>query len=127
MVGVQCLWLVVVSVVVLFLGVVDPAKDVDGLNIWPMPMSVSKGHMRVYISQDFQLITEGTKYNDGSGILKDGFTRMLDVLKVAHVADGNLSSVDTSLILKGIHVLIFSPNDQVCNGCLYLPFSLSLD
>jgi hexosaminidase len=65
------------------------------------------------MSQDFQLVTDGSKYIDGSEILKDGFTRMLDAVKVAHVVDGDLSSVDKSLIIKGIHVLIFSPDDQV--------------
>jgi hexosaminidase len=107
--GLKSAWLVVVF---LFLGAAV-AKNVNELNVWPMPKWVSRGHSRVYMSQDFQLVTDGSKYIDGSEILKDGFTRMLDVVKVAHVVDGDLSRVDKSLIIKGIHVLIFSPDDQV--------------
>ncbi|KAJ6317904.1 hypothetical protein OIU76_013451 [Salix suchowensis] len=110
--GLKSAWLVVVF---LFLGVAV-AKNVNRLNVWPMPKWVSRGHNRVYMSLDFQLVTDGSKYIDGSGILKDGFTRMLDVVKVAHVVDGDLSSVDKSLIIKGIHVLIFSPDDQLQYG-----------
>ncbi|KAJ6902449.1 beta-hexosaminidase 3-like [Populus alba x Populus x berolinensis] len=110
--GLRSAWLVVVF---LFIGVAV-AKNVNGLNVWPMPKRVSRGHSRVYMSQDFQLVTDGSKYIDGSEILKDGFTRMLDVVKVAHVVDGDLSSVDKSLIIKGIHVLIFSPDDQLQYG-----------
>ena len=110
--GLKSAWLVVVF---LFLGVAV-AKNVNRLNVWPMPKWVSRGHNRVYMSQDFQLVTDGSKYIDGSEILKDGFARMLDVVKVAHDVDGDLSRVDKSLIIKGIHVLIFSPDDQVwCN------------
>ena len=110
--GLKSAWLVVVF---LFLGVAV-AKNVNRLNVWPMPKWVTRGHNRVYMSQDFQLVTDGSKYIDGSEILKDGFARMLHVVKVAHVVDGDLSSVDKSLIIKGIHVLIFSPDDQVlCN------------
>lgn len=110
--GLKSAWLVVVF---MFLGVAV-AKNVNELNVWPMPKWVSRGHSRVYMSQDFQLVTDGSKYIDGSEILKDGFTRMLDVVKVAHVVDGDLSSVDKSLIIKGIHVLIFSPDDQLQYG-----------
>ncbi|CAK7326000.1 unnamed protein product [Dovyalis caffra] len=110
--GLKSAWLLVVF---LFLGVAV-AENVDKLNIWPMPKWVSKGHKRVYLSPDFELDTDGSKYSDGSGILKDGFTRMLDVVKVAHVVDGNLSSVDKSFIIKGIHVVIFSPGDQLQYG-----------
>lgn len=110
--GLKSAWLVVVF---MFLGVAV-AKNVNELNLWPMPKWVSRGHSRVYMSQDFQLVTDGSKYIDGSEILKDGFTRMLDVVKVAHVVDGDLSSVDKSLIIKGIHVLIFSPDDQLQYG-----------
>lgn len=110
--GLKSAWLVVVF---LFLGAAV-AKNVNELNVWPMPKWVSRGHSRVYMSQDFQLVTDGSKYIDGSEILKDSFTRMLDVVKVAHVVDGDLSRVDKSLIIKGIHVLIFSPDDQLQYG-----------
>ncbi|KAJ6726802.1 BETA-HEXOSAMINIDASE [Salix purpurea] len=110
--GLKSVWLVVVF---LFLGVAV-AKNVNRLNVWPMPKWVSRGHNRVYMSLDFQLVTDGSKYIDGSEILKDGFTRMLDVVKVAHVVDGDISSVDKSHIIKGIHVLIFSPDDQLQYG-----------
>lgn len=104
--------------VVLFLGIAGAATakgDVDNkVNLWPMPKWLSKGNKRVSLSQDFQLVTDGSKYGDRLGILKDAFTRMLDVVKLGHVVDGNVSSADKPL--KGIHVLVFSPNDQLQYG-----------
>ncbi|XP_059431888.1 beta-hexosaminidase 3 [Corylus avellana] len=89
---------------------------VDRVKIWPMPKSVSHGHGSLYMNKDFELKTEGTKYNDASGILKDGFSRLLHVLQVAHVVDGNSSAADTSLLLQGLHVLVFSPDDELQYG-----------
>uniref|UniRef100_A0A7N2QY12 beta-N-acetylhexosaminidase n=1 Tax=Quercus lobata TaxID=97700 RepID=A0A7N2QY12_QUELO len=90
--------------------------SVDRLNIWPMPHSVSHGRENLFLSKDFELKTEGTKYNDGSGILKDGFSRLLDMVRVAHVADGNFSKIHTSLLLQGLHVVVLSADDQLQYG-----------
>ncbi|KAJ4824026.1 hypothetical protein Tsubulata_049317, partial [Turnera subulata] len=100
--------------VVLFLGVADVKGKADEVNIWPLPQWLSRGDRRVFLSKDFQLHTDGSKYSDGSGILKDAFARMLDVVKLGHVVDGNISSSDKPI--KGIHVLISSPNDQLQYG-----------
>ncbi|KAF5959080.1 hypothetical protein HYC85_000289 [Camellia sinensis] len=83
------------------------AVDVHRLNIWPMPQSVSNGHQILHMSKDFELMTQGTKYPDASGILKDGFSRLLDVVQAAHVVDGNFSHFDQSVLLQGIHVLLW--------------------
>ncbi|KAG5532761.1 hypothetical protein RHGRI_027160 [Rhododendron griersonianum] len=105
---------------VLFLGLVfqlvASAVDVDRLNIWPMPQSVSYGHKALYMSKDFELRTEGSKYPDASGILKDGFSRLLYVINAPHVADGNISHFQQSLVLQGINVLISSANDELQYG-----------
>lgn len=83
------------------------------LNIWPMPKSVSHGYNNLYLSNDFQLKTEGSKYVDASGILKDGFSRLIEIVEVAHVIDSNFSHFDHSALLQGMHVVILSPNDEV--------------
>ncbi|KAL7228086.1 hypothetical protein ACSBR2_006918 [Camellia fascicularis] len=92
------------------------AVDVHRLNIWPMPQSVSNGHQILHMSKDFELMTQGTNYPDASGILKDGFSRLLDVVQAAHVVDGNFSHFDQSVLLQGIHVVIFSLNDELQYG-----------
>lgn len=127
----------VLLVVLLFVQAVlaIDGVSVDRLNIWPMPHSVSHGRESLFLSKDFELNTEGTKYNDGSGILKDGFSRLLEMLRVAHVADGNFSKIDTSLLLQGLHVVVLSADDQVlflfrswlmflCGFCLFAFFFL---
>ncbi|GMP22314.1 hypothetical protein CsSME_00000388 [Camellia sinensis var. sinensis] len=81
-----------------------------------MPQSVSNGHQILHMSKDFELMTQGTKYPDASGILKDGFSRLLDVVQAAHVVDGNFSHFDQSVLLQGIHVVIFSLNDELQYG-----------
>ncbi|KAK4605666.1 hypothetical protein RGQ29_000106 [Quercus rubra] len=108
----------VLLVVLLFVQAVlaIDGVSVDRLNIWPMPHSVSHGRESLFLSKDFELNTEGTKYNDGSGILKDGFSRLLEMLRVAHVADGNFSKIDTSLLLQGLHVVVLSADDQLQYG-----------
>lgn len=102
-----------------FLGVL-----VEGLNIWPMPNSVNYGHQIMYLSNNFVLKTDGSKYDDASGILKDAFSRVLDVIEVDHVIDSNFSHFDPLSILHGIHVIVFSQNDEVllffyCSSFLY--------
>lgn len=83
------------------------------VNIWPMPKSVVYGNESLYLSKDFELKTKGTKYPDASGILKDGFSRLLAVINTAHVIDANFSRFDPSTILHGIHVVVLSQNDEV--------------
>ncbi|KAA8538832.1 hypothetical protein F0562_025524 [Nyssa sinensis] len=81
-----------------------------------MPKSVSYGHLSRYLSKDFELKTDGSKYVDASEILKGGFSRLLDVIEAAHVIANNFSHFDQSVLLKGIHVFIFSPNDELQYG-----------
>ncbi|XP_052197626.1 beta-hexosaminidase 3 [Diospyros lotus] len=97
------------------LGVVF-AADFNRLNIWPMPQSVSHGDQILYLSKTFELRTEGSKYLDPSGILKDGFSRLLNILQAAHVIDGNLPNFQQSVLLQGINVVISSPNDMLQYG-----------
>ena len=101
-----------------FFGVI-----VEGLNIWPMPNSVNHGHQIMYLSNDFALKSDGSKYNDASGILKDAFSRLLDVIEVDHVIDSNFSHFDPMAILHGIHVIVWSQNDEVFLFFLLLKFS----
>ncbi|KAJ9669871.1 hypothetical protein PVL29_026440 [Vitis rotundifolia] len=89
---------------------------VEGLNIWPMPNSVNYGHQIMYLSNDFALKTDGSKYNDASGILKDAFSRLLDVIEVDHVIDSNFSHFDPIAILHGIHVIVWSQSDELQYG-----------
>ena len=102
-----------------FLGVL-----VEGLNIWPMPNSVNYGHQIMYLSNNFVLKTDESKYNDASGILKDAFSRLLDVIEVDHVIDSNFSQIDPLSILHGINVIVWSQNDEVFLFlyCLSIPF-----
>ncbi|KAL5773816.1 hypothetical protein ACOSQ2_013740 [Xanthoceras sorbifolium] len=109
-------WVVLVLFVLVEWVVSKKGGDDDGVKIWPMPASVSYGHKNVYMSKDFQLKTEGTNYNDASSILKDGFFRFLDVVKLAHVVDGDFSKFDASTILQGLNVVILSQNDELQYG-----------
>ncbi|KAK9138992.1 hypothetical protein Sjap_009586 [Stephania japonica] len=89
---------------------------VVGLNIWPMPKSVNHGKQSLLLSKNFALDTEGSKYTDSSSILKDGFSRLLDVIQVSHNIDENSTYYDHSQLLKGLHVVIFSPYDKLQFG-----------
>ncbi|KAJ9176056.1 hypothetical protein P3X46_011406 [Hevea brasiliensis] len=90
--------------------------NVGDFNIWPMPKSVTNGHRKLYMALDFQLITEGTNYSDASGILKEAFTTMVDVVQMDYALDANFSALHPSVVLKGLQVLISSPNDQLQYG-----------
>lgn len=105
--------LVLVLLTLVHVLAVDAVSVVDRLKIWPMPESVSHGHGNLYVNKDFELKTEGTKYNDASGVLKDGFSRLLHVLRVGHVVDGNSSDANTSLLLQGLHVVVLSQDAEV--------------
>lgn len=84
-----------------------------GLNLWPMPESVSYGTKSLSLSRNFGLITEGSKYTDGSGILKDAFVRIVDVIRAGHALDGSVSG---SNVVAGLHVVVLSPNDTLNYG-----------
>ncbi|XP_050205175.1 beta-hexosaminidase 3 isoform X2 [Mercurialis annua] len=80
------------------------------INIWPMPESVSRGHRKLYLSPNFHLASE---YADGSGVLKDAFSKMVNLLLMGHEASSNLSSFH---LLQGLHVVILSPDHQLQYG-----------
>ncbi|XP_065041897.1 beta-hexosaminidase 3-like [Musa acuminata AAA Group] len=85
----------------------------DGVNIWPMPKSASHGSQMLFLSKDFVLSTQGSKYGDGSELLKEAFDRMIDVVEVNHIVDGR---TPTSSVLAGLNVVILSPQDQLNFG-----------
>lgn len=85
----------------------------DGLNLWPMPKSVSTGSETLYLSRDFQLTTEGSKYSDGSGILKNAFQRMIALVESSHSIDGRLPG---SGVLAGVNVVVLSSDDKLNYG-----------
>ncbi|XVF40838.1 hypothetical protein PTKIN_Ptkin01aG0148500 [Pterospermum kingtungense] len=87
------------------------SENTKVLKIWPMPASVSYGHNRFYLTNDFGLST-----NDESGILKEAFDRMLALIKLDHVIDANFSSLHRSNLLQGLHIIISSQNDQLQYG-----------
>lgn len=98
--------------VIVIIGAVNGAET-KRLNIWPMPESVVYGQGSLYLSNDFKLMIEGSKYADASGILKDGFSRLIDIVKSGHVVEPNVSKFRSSVLLHGIHVVVFSPNNEV--------------
>lgn len=89
------------------------AVDTNQLNIWPMPVSVSFGSGHLHLSNDFELNTEGSKFADASGILKEAFWRSIDIVRSTHVVELDTSKIDPSLVLKGIHLVVSSPSDEV--------------
>ncbi|KAH0713897.1 hypothetical protein KY289_009856 [Solanum tuberosum] len=107
---------VLLFAVVVHILVISAVADIKNLKIWPMPLSVSYGHRNLQLSNEFVLKTEGSKYPDASGILKEGFSRLLDVIKVAHVVDANFSYDGPSPVLKGIQVVVLSPSDELQYG-----------
>ncbi|XP_042036863.1 beta-hexosaminidase 3-like isoform X1 [Salvia splendens] len=92
------------------------AVDVKHLNIWPMPKSASYGYRNLHLSNEFELRTDGTKFADASSILKDAFKRSIDVVRSSHVIEFNASKIDSSLVLKGIHIVVSSPSDELQHG-----------
>jgi len=96
-------------------GTISAFEDIERLRIWPLPAQVSHGGRRMYLSGDFKLVTEGSKYGDASGILKEGFDRMLGVVRLSHVISGDRNSSGTggSALLQGLHVIISSSTDEV--------------
>ncbi|KAG7585892.1 Glycoside hydrolase family 20 catalytic domain [Arabidopsis thaliana x Arabidopsis arenosa] len=99
-------------------GTISAFDDIERLRIWPLPAQVSHGGRRMYLSGDFKLVTEGSKYGDTSGILKEGFDRMLGVVRLSHVISGdrNSSGSGGSALLQGLHVIISSSTDELEYG-----------
>ncbi|XP_043718638.1 beta-hexosaminidase 3-like isoform X2 [Telopea speciosissima] len=89
---------------------------IEDLNLWPVPKSVSHGSQILYMNNDFGLRFEGSNYTDASGILKDGFSRFLDVVEAAHVIDNNSSHLDPSALLQGLNAVISSSDDELQFG-----------
>ncbi|KAL8544626.1 hypothetical protein ACS0TY_005016 [Phlomoides rotata] len=96
--------------------VVSADASDEHLNIWPMPKSVTYGSGNLHLSNYFELKTEGSKFADASGILKDAFLRTIDVIRSVHVIEVNTSKIDPSIVLKGIHIVVFSPSDELQHG-----------
>ncbi|GFP95757.1 beta-hexosaminidase 3 [Phtheirospermum japonicum] len=90
--------------------------DIKHLTIWPMPKSVSYGDGNLYLSNHLELKTEGSKFTDASGILKDAFLRSIDVVRGAHVIEANTSNIDPSILLKGVHVVVLSSSGELQHG-----------
>ncbi|KAF9589741.1 hypothetical protein IFM89_028650 [Coptis chinensis] len=101
---------------ILLVFIATATCGIEGVNIWPMPKYLRHGAKTLYLSNDFGLKTEGSKYGDASGILKDAFSRLLDVVDAGHVIDGNSTVGNPSLLLKGLNVVISSPNDELQFG-----------
>ena len=101
--------LLLIEVVLVYGG----SGSVHQVNIWPMPKYSIYGNSMLYLSNDFELRTQGSKYSDKEGILKDGFLRFMGIVTLDHVIDVNFSRFDQSSFLKGINVVIRSLSDEV--------------
>lgn len=102
--------------VVLFLfevGLVCGASNAQQVRIWPMPKYFKNGDKSLFLSNDFELSTSGSKYGDRLGILKDGFLRFMGIIAQDHVIDANFSRYPQSSFLKGVHVVIHSSSDEL--------------
>lgn len=102
--------------VVLFLfevGLVCGASNGQQVRIWPMPKYFRNGDKTLFLSNDFELSTSGSKYGDRLGILKDGFLRFMGSISQDHVIDANFSRYPQSSFLKGVHVVIHSSSDEL--------------
>lgn len=105
---------VVLAVLFLNREVLGSTSNPEQMYIWPLPQYVRNGDQTLYVSTDFKLrASSGSKYGDGSGILRDGFERMVGLLQQDHVLDSNFTSSHQSNLLSGIDVVIYSSNDEV--------------
>jgi hexosaminidase len=96
--------------VLLFGTFLSSFVSVNGLNIWPMPKSVNHGSNTIYLSANFQLKMDGSSYSDSSGILKEAFKRMVNLIEAYHVTNSNFSK---SSVLAGVNVAVHSSDDTV--------------
>ncbi|KAL5580075.1 hypothetical protein UlMin_012517 [Ulmus minor] len=101
-----CFIVVQLQLVVIGLGAGD-----DKLKIWPMPQSVTFGNGILVISKDFHLNKQN---NDASGILEDGFSRLLLDIKADHVGDDKVPK--NSSLLQGLNVNVLSNNVELKYG-----------
>ncbi|KMT14684.1 hypothetical protein BVRB_4g074520 [Beta vulgaris subsp. vulgaris] len=104
---------VVLLIEAVMVSVVGGHVHQEQVNIWPMPKYFSNGNKMLYLSNDFELTTHGSKYGDGLGILKDGFMRFKGIVTLDHVIDANFSRFEQSAFLKGINVVIHSTSDEL--------------
>lgn len=74
--------------------------------------SVDYDNTSLFLSKEFHLKTNRSKYIDASRILKDGFTRLLDVITTNNVSELN-SKLDDFLLLHGMNVVVHSEADEV--------------
>uniref|UniRef100_A0A7N0U6L8 Beta-hexosaminidase n=1 Tax=Kalanchoe fedtschenkoi TaxID=63787 RepID=A0A7N0U6L8_KALFE len=107
--GIFCILVLLQSLVIVVIGG-------EELKIWPMPLSVSHGQSKLFVSKSFELKTDGSEFRDASGILKDGFSRLRSVMEAAHVVDGDFSRLGESSILRGIHVVVNSSSEELQYG-----------
>ncbi|XP_010528624.2 PREDICTED: beta-hexosaminidase 3 [Tarenaya hassleriana] len=72
----------------------------------------------MYLSEEFKLVTDGSNFSDSSGVLKDGFDRMMEVVRLSHAVsgDGNISGGGGSALLQGLHVIVASPSEELHYG-----------
>ncbi|KAJ0080856.1 hypothetical protein Patl1_11906 [Pistacia atlantica] len=110
------LWVLVFVLVFVKMVVATRGGNAEDVKVWPLPYSVSHGQKKMYMSGDFKLLSHGSKFSDASGILKDGFARFVDLLKLAHAVDGNVSKYDNSSILVGLNVVILTQHDELQYG-----------
>ncbi|KAK9673531.1 hypothetical protein RND81_12G173400 [Saponaria officinalis] len=111
------LWMNMIFVVFLLIEVVVVTsavdRNVEQINVWPMPNYFRNGNKVIYLSKEFEMKSFGSKYGDVSGILKDGFLRMMNVVTLDHVIDPKFSRFDLSLLLKGVNVVVHSSTDEL--------------
>ncbi|KAJ0972223.1 hypothetical protein J5N97_020182 [Dioscorea zingiberensis] len=86
----------------------------DDVNLWPMPVSVSRGSHTLYLSRDFALKTDGSKLSGESGILKDGFERMVELVRESRAIEGHVKT--SGNVLAGLHVVVSSSDDALYYG-----------
>uniref|UniRef100_A0A7C9EL37 Beta-hexosaminidase n=2 Tax=Opuntia streptacantha TaxID=393608 RepID=A0A7C9EL37_OPUST len=108
-----CLVPICISLFLFEVGLVCGAGNAQQVRIWPMPKYFRNGHKTLFLGNDFELSTSGSKYSDRLGILKDGFLRFMGIVTQDHVIDANFSRYPQSGFLKGVHVVIHSSSDKL--------------
>ncbi|KAJ4798809.1 Beta-hexosaminidase [Rhynchospora pubera] len=85
----------------------------NGLKLWPMPKSVNYGSKTLYWSTNMQLRTDGSNYADSSGILKEAFERVVNLIKADHIIEAKFAN---SSVLAGVNVVVHSSDDTLNFG-----------
>ncbi|KAJ3678127.1 hypothetical protein LUZ60_001930 [Juncus effusus] len=86
----------------------------NGLDLWPMPKSVNYGSNTIYLNKNLNLKIGGGNYSDDSGILKEAFDRMVQLIEADHIIETNLQNYVN--ILAGINILVHSSIDSINYG-----------